>query len=188
MLQKETNKPKILSFLRELSVIGSVIAFCITSIFMWYSFNENLDTIRGIATVNLARDLSKEYSSNSTFNKIYKSIINCEVLYTKNGGTYDYDAINEYLGFLDAVAFFYHSGALDYDTVNHHFGGYIIEAFVYKEIHDYMISLRQNAGEEGALEDFEKLSEEIKLDPKRRRQVELFTRDCTRAKRQEFDE
>ena len=146
---------------------------------MWYSFYATLETTQNIARVNLVRDLSKEFMGDELFTRIMVSIVDCEVLYDKHGGKYGFAEINKYLGILDDVSFFYSSGALDYNTVNHHFGGVIVEAYVYKEVQDYIAELRTKAGEEGALEDFESLAKKIALHPQRKKQVELYTRDCT---------
>ncbi len=81
-------------------------------------------------------------------------------------------------GFFDELGLHYRRGALYYEMVNSLFGGIILETFVYKEIGGFVQSVRTKSGEDMAFSGFLAIGSKLTSDPKRSRQVAIWTRDC----------
>lgn len=161
-----------------LSVIGSIVAFAVSTLLMWYSFDETLKTTKAIEQVTLSRELSKEYAESATFAEIHATIAACKPLYDGNGGKFTWQQINRFLGFFEDVGFYYRRGALDYASVDHLFGGIILETYVYAEIQDYIANVRENSAEPSAFTEFMAIGERLAVDPLRSAQRERWERDC----------
>jgi hypothetical protein len=163
-----------------LTAVSGFLAFAVTTLLMWYSFAETLELSRQVQEVNLARDLSKEYSSNKTFGEIHKAVADCRPLYEGygQGGKFTWQQINHFLNFLDDVAFFYSKGAIDYVSADHHFGGLIVEIYVYPEIKKYMEDVETNGKEKGVFRHFKALAETLSQDDRRREQARLWALSC----------
>ncbi len=67
---------------------------------MWHSFSETLYITKQVAQVNLGRDLVRQYFENDSFQQIAKAINDCKILYEGDGGEFEWQELNEFLGFL----------------------------------------------------------------------------------------
>jgi hypothetical protein len=91
---------------------------------MWSSFYQTLNVTKGVAEINLGRDLVQQYFDNEKFQEIAKAINDCKVIYKGDGGAFTYQDINEFLGFFDELGLYHRRKALDYEIVDHRCSGF----------------------------------------------------------------
>ena len=93
---------------------------------------------------------------------IRTAIDSCEALYISNGGEYDSDEINRYLGFYEDIGFFVNKKKfLDVDLIAHLFGAHLVEAHEYPEIKKYISGIRKNSYQPDAFVEFDDLYKKI---------------------------
>jgi hypothetical protein len=121
--------------------------------------------------VHLARDLAQEFyiseENKAVYRPIRTAIESCEKIYRSDGGSFGHDDINTYVGFFDDLGFYWKEGAIDLDIIDQEFGAYIIEAFEYPELREYIRKLEHNAKQNLAFVEFEKLAQELEKKPER---------------------
>ena len=151
--------------------LGSVAGFVASQLVTLFVFHQTLDTTRQVEMVHLARDLAQEFYVSEENKAVYRplrtAIESCEKIYRSNGGAFGHDNINTYLGFFDDLGFYWKKGAIDLDIIDQEFGAYIIEAYEYPELREYIRKLEQNAKQKLAFATFEKLAQELEKNPDR---------------------
>lgn len=144
-------------------------------VFTRREFRKTLDITNKIEMVRLAREMTKEfYSDDPIFRDIRMAIESKKKLYKGHGGKFDHDQINRYLGFFDDLGFYCRIGSLTEDIINQLFGAYIIEAYLYPPIKEYMRVLRVDMEHKNAFADFEHLARTLGSPekwPKKQKQV-----------------
>jgi hypothetical protein len=152
--------------------LASVAGFVVSQVVTLFMFYRTLDTTRQVEMVHLARDLAQEFyvseENKAVYRPIRTAIESCEKLYRSNGGAFGHDDINTYLGFFDDLGFYWKKGAIDLDIIDQEFGAYIIEAYEYPELREYIKKLEQNAKQRLAFAGFEKLTQQLEKNPERR--------------------
>lgn len=147
---------------RAMVAVGFLLSQALLVFFFW----ETQRDTRKIETIRLARELSSSfYFDDVLYKNVRNSLEACQKLYKPNGGPYGHDDINKYLGFFEDLGYYQRRGFLDIEIVAHFYGAYIIEAYEYPELKDYVARLRRNAGQPGAFVEFERLALELKKDP-----------------------
>lgn len=126
-----------------ISTISGVLAFALTSLLMWYSFDQTLKSTERIAAVSLARDLRKELRETKVCDELTRTVMACGLICKRNGGSLDYPAINDCLNFLDEVGQYVEMGVIDEQLADQLFGGAVIELTVYPELVDYIAKFEQ---------------------------------------------
>jgi len=126
-----------------ISTIGGIVAFALSSLLMWYSFDQTLKSTERIASVTLARDLRKEFRETAVCAELMKVVQACGIVQKRNGGALDYPQINECLNFLDEVGQYVEMAIIDDRLADQLFGGAVIELTVYPELADYIAKFEQ---------------------------------------------
>lgn len=158
---------------RAVGVVGSLLAFAVTSLVMWYSFDQTLESTERIAAVTLARDLRKEFRETAVCQPVMDAVNNCAPVYQSNGGPLNAARINDCLNFLDELGQYVATGVLGEQIVDHLFGGAVIEIVYYPELRRYIAD--GSRAEPSALGNLQALAERLRRAPHRdafARQVE----------------
>lgn len=130
--------------------------------------------------MQLARDLYREfYVEDRGYLRVANAIEGCQKLYKPDGGKFSHLEINEYLGFFSDLGLFLERGLLSEEIIGHFFGAFIVEANEYPEIKTYIERIRKNFKQPEAFEDFEKIAEAVKGDPRFARLAEFAKTMCT---------
>lgn len=161
---------------RRISVAGSLIAFAITSLLMWVSFDQTLKSTQRIAAVQLSRDLRKEFRERDICNPLLKRIGKCQPNWRENGGPFDYQKINNCLNFLDDVGYYVALGGIDLDTADHLFGAAVIELTLDPELKDYMAGI--GVHEEGGFSSLITLSQSLQALPRHAKLIRHLEQTC----------
>ena len=166
-----------------IGVVGSVFGFLVSQFIVFYTFTANLETTKKIEMINLGRELVQDFygKDNVLFKDIRTSIESCDKLYKgfNKSGKFDHDEINKYLGFFDALGFYYGEGVLNIKVINQFFGAYIIEAYEYDELRKYTETVQNNAKQKFAFAEFQALSLALEKIPERLELTELARRRCS---------
>ncbi len=158
--------------------IGFFLSQALLTFFFWQTQQDT----RKIETIRLARELSSSfYFDDQLYKNVRNSIEACQKLYKSNGGPYGHDDINKYLGFFEDLGYYQKREFLDNEIVAHFYGAYIIEAFEYPELKDYVARLRKNARQPDAFIEFERLAVEMKKDPQFAELVKVLPISCQPA-------
>ena len=155
-----------------IGVLGSVGGFLIAQIVGLYTFARTLETTKSIEMIHLTRELAQEFYAGEEEKVVYRpvktAIESCEAIYRSNGGKFNHDDINTYLGFFDDLGFYLDQGAVNLDVLDQEFGAYIIEAFEYPELRRYVSDLEKNAKQQDAFAMFVALATKLEGLPLRR--------------------
>ena len=165
------------------ALLSGLLGVLIAALVSYVLTKQQVDVTIKYQQLGFARELTKEfYYENDIHKKIRMAIERCQPLYNKSGGSFSNDQINIYLGFFDDLGFYWKKDFLGLDVINHLFGGYIIEAFEYPEIRQYMARLQTSMEDPKAFSEFKELAERLEKDPNRQRQVQLAREVCKRKK------
>jgi hypothetical protein len=161
---------------------GSVFGFVVSQWIAMHQFSQNLAATKEIETIHLARELTREFYSEKEGEAIYRQVRNaieaCGKVYESNGGHFDHDQVNRYLGFFDDLGYYYERKALDLETINQIFGAYIIEAYEYEELRKYVADLQRNSNQHKAFSNFQALGQALAARPDRVELVAGFSSAC----------
>jgi len=165
-----------------IGALGSVLGFLLSQWVALYQFSKTLETTKQIEMVHLARELTAEFftdhDSAPLYERIRTTIESCGRIYKSNGGAFDNDQVNRYLGFFDDLGFYYRRGALDEESINQIFGAYIIEAYEYEELQKYIAELQRNANQQKAFVEFQALGELLSMRFDRKALAASFPAAC----------
>lgn len=157
-----------------------VVSFVIAQILVVAMHVQTTRMWAGISEVQLARDLYREfYDRDKNYLKVANAIEGCQKLYKGDGGKFTHLQINEYLGFFSDLGLFMERDLLSEELVGHFFGAFIIEAYEYPEIKNYIARIRKNFEQPDAFEDFEKVARTVESDPRFARLAEFAKTMCT---------
>jgi len=132
-----------------------------------------------ISEVQLARDLYREfYDREKNYIRVANAIEGCDKLYKGDGGKFSHLELNEYLGFFSDLGLFMDRDLLSEELVGHFFGAFIIEAYEYPEVKDYIARIRKNFEQPEAFEDFDKVAKAVEADPRFTRLAEFAKTMC----------
>ena len=146
--------------------------------FFWATQQSTLQ----IEAVRLARELASSfYFNDQLYQRVRNSIEACQKLYKPNGGPYSHDDINKYLGFFEDLGYYQKHGLLDDEIIAHFYGAYLIEAYEYPELKDYIARLRTNARQPNAFIEFERVAVEMEKDPQFAELVKVLPTACQPA-------
>lgn len=140
------------------SIVGSVVGFVASTVVNYYLFKAGVDYEMLRFTKELAKDF---YSEAPLYRQIRTSIEACQDLYKPWGGKFDHDEVNQYLGFLEDLGYFYKTGTVKIEWIDHFFGAHIVEAAVHPQIIRYIDGFHAHA-QESAFADFKLLSEALR--------------------------
>jgi len=155
-----------------LGMLGSVIGF-----FLAQRESQKTEMIRFV------RELNNEFNNtNDVFRNIRMAIERCERLYGKSG-KFDNDQINRYLNFFDTLGFYESKGYLALDLIDQMFGAYIIEAYEYDELRDYIQGVQTNAKQQEGGADFVRLAKKLEAVPGREDEIKLARSGCDKIRK-----
>jgi hypothetical protein len=166
------------------TVLGAVAGFLFSQSLAFYTFSQTLETTKKIEMIHLARELTKEFygggPESESYVKIRMAIERCEPLYNgySDRGRFSNDEINRYLGFFDDLGFYYQEGALELRFVYQEFGAYIIEAYEYDELKNYIKEMQVQAKQKDSFVSFQAVAKAIEMKPKLKEQVEISRQGC----------
>jgi hypothetical protein len=130
--------------------------------------------------VLLMREFVSFFRSNPMLSDIHLAVTLCEKripLKAEHEGEQDYISwqdLNAFVGFVDALGFYWKKGVLDLDFIDHQFGALIREAYLDKDMQEYIRLLRTKAKEYKAGVEFEALAEELIKMPEHKDHVALW--------------
>lgn len=164
-----------------IGIVGSLIGFIVSQALTYYTFRVNLESTRRIQTINLARELTRDFfNGDAVFKDLRMAIESCGRLYKSWGGKFTHDQINRYLGFFEDLGFYNAAGMLDLDIINHLFGSYLIEAFEYNELRKYIENFQKNSRQSKAFVEFQTVAQKLEALPERKELIELARRGCVK--------
>jgi len=144
-----------------------IVSFVVAQIIVVAMHVQTTRMWAGISEVQLARDLYREfYVEDHGYLKVANAIEGCEKLYKGDGGKFSHLELNEYLGFFSDLGLFRDRDLLSDELIGHFFGAFIIEAYEYPELKNYIARIRKNFEQPEAFEDFEKIAKAIEADPR----------------------
>lgn len=144
-----------------------IVSFLIAQIIVVVMHRQTTRMWADISEVQLTRDLYREfYSEDKSHLRIANAIEACKTLYKGNGGGFSHLQINQYLGFFSDLDLFMQRGLLSTELAGHFFGPFIIEAYEYPELKDYIRRTRENFGQPGAFQEFDRVAEAMEADPR----------------------
>jgi hypothetical protein len=167
-------------FDREWIALGFAIAsFVIAQIVVVALHVETTRMWADISEVQLARDLYREfYDRENNYLQVANAVESCQKLYKGDGGKFSHLEINEYLGFFSDLGLFRDRGLLSDELIGHFFGAFIIEAYEYPEVKDYIARIRKNFEQPDAFEDFDKIAKAIGSEPEFARLAQFAKTMC----------
>ncbi|MEZ5829155.1 MAG: hypothetical protein R3D30_10750 [Hyphomicrobiales bacterium] len=161
-----------------------IISFIIGQTIVVYFYYRTAALNHQTQEIQLARDLYREfYSKENGYLRVANAIEGCEKLYKSDGGKFSHLEINQYLGFFEDLGLFMERGALGEPIIGHFFGAFIIEAYEYPEVQNYIARIRKNFEQPEAFEDFDKVAKAVEADPRFARLAEFAETMC--AEKQE---
>ena len=144
-----------------------IVSFLIAQIIVVVMHRQTTRMWSDISEVQLARDLYREfYAEDKDHLRIANAIEACKTLYKGNGGRFSHLQINRYLGFFSDLDLFMQRGLLSTELAGHFFGPFIIEAYEYPELKDYIRRTRENFGQPRAFQEFDRVAEAMEADPR----------------------
>ena len=132
------------------------------------------------AQITLIRGLLEFYESRPNFKKVHATITQCEYkiplsVDDKNKpGFLDWQDVNSFIGFIDALGFYWKQGILELDLIDHQFGALIREAYLDVDMKAYIEKLQTVAKEIEAGIEFYALAKKLIEMPKHAAHVELW--------------
>lgn len=166
----------------DLTAIATIVGVIVTMV----GYKEQLQQANEHMAVNLSRDLWKDFSDGELYEDIRTAIENCQKLYnegkTGGSGEFNNDQINMYLDFFEDLGFYFKKKVLTPEIIDHKFGSYIIEAYEYEEIKQYIRGLRERAKQTEAYKDFELLAKRIENIPYREEETRKAIQACQNTK------
>ena len=164
---------------RWLAAAFLIVSFVIAQLVVVATHVQTTRMWAGISEVQLARDLYREfYDQDKNYIRVANAIEGCEQLYKGDGGKFSHLQLNEYLGFFSDLGLFMDRGLLSEELVGHFFGAFIIEAYEYPEVQNYIARIRKNFQQPEAFEDFDKVAQAIEKDPRFARLAEFAKTMC----------
>jgi len=132
----------------------------------------------GFKELEFAIQKSGQFFSDRDYTEISAAIDQCAKLYLSYGGKFDSSRINKYLNFFEEIAYFWKRGFLSIETVNEIFGTYILEAYFYPEIKEYISQFRDSYKTPEFLDEFESLAQKLQQLPGRAAHIETISSAC----------
>lgn len=152
-----------------LAIFSGLLGAGISSAIMWYTFYDNLESVKNIEQTRLITELRKEFYDSDS---IYADIRNAMNELDKNGeclalydqsenksslrGAFNFTQLTEYLGFFENLGYLANKKTLDIDLINEFFGGAIAEAYHRKELQIYIEKMQED--NKGAYKQFQNLA------------------------------
>jgi len=156
-----------------------IVSFLVAQILVVAMHVQTTKMWAGISEVQLARDLYREfYDREKNYIRVANAIEGCDKLYKGDGGKFSHLELNEYLGFFSDLGLFMDRDLLSEELVGHFFGAFIIEAYEYPEVKDYIARIRKNFEQPEAFEDFDKVAKAVEADPRFTRLAEFAKTMC----------
>lgn len=132
------------------SLVTSIIMLCLTSIALGQIkiASEQLSESRKTDQGNFIVTLNRDFYANDKLTVIRKSLEEDKPLLKDNGGTFDAEDIDGYIGFFDTLSGLIDKKILDYGLIDENFGYYIKEAYDNQEIVNYVKYIEKSSGQD----------------------------------------
>jgi len=146
-----------------------------------WTFRQSQEAVRRSEEIRLARELYAEfYRDDSVYQRIANTIEACKPLYISNGGVFDYNQINKYLGFFSDLGMMAQRDILTAQSIGYFFGPFIVEAYTYYELRKYIADMRINAAQPEAFIELDYIANTMLADPRFIRLRESAATTCKR--------
>ncbi len=169
------------------TLVGAFLGALVVWFTASYQIQATLKSTERVAEQNqlatqvlLMRELVNFYKSTSSFKEIHVAVTQCKKripLKLEHDGKSNYISwqdVNDFLGFMDALGFYWKKGILDLEFIDHQFGALIREAYLDGDMQEYIRLIRTQAKEYKAAEEFEALAEELIRMPEHKNHVALW--------------
>lgn len=157
----------------------TVVGFLIAQTIFVVTYYDSRKLVKQTEELKFVREVYREfYLEEKTYLRIANTIEACKTVYTGNGGKFNHLQVNGYLGFFGDLGLLWKRDMLGIDLIAHYFGGFIIEAYEYAELRDYVNRLRKNFRQPKAFANFYDLAEAMKKDSQFKDLVKLAQGMC----------
>jgi hypothetical protein len=135
---------------------GATIFLWITTRGMWIVTKEAMLEARKASYGTIILQANRDLFFNDRMYKVRKAIESKKPVFESKGGKCTEQDVEDYIGYFETLYGFMEHGILDIKITDDNFGGYVEEAYINKEIREYISELRREMNNEEMYKGFEK--------------------------------